>query len=234
MSSPLHKMFSKVPDRYDLINHLATLGLDVGWRKRAVAMCLRGEPGAVLDLCTGTGDLIAMLAGAASPEVRLVAGDFVSPMLEEARAKLRRKGRADRVELARMDAAALPFANGALDAVTISFGFRNLTYKNPGRDRHLAELRRVLRPGGRLVVVESSRPPNKAMGAMSRLFMRGFVAPVGGLVSGQRAAYRYLVSSMLDFYTAEEVCELLRGAGFASVEFDRLFGGVAAVHVATA
>jgi demethylmenaquinone methyltransferase/2-methoxy-6-polyprenyl-1,4-benzoquinol methylase len=229
----LQRMFSAVPRRYDLLNRILTLGLDQRWRRRAVRACLAENPGRVLDLCSGTGDLAVMLAAAAKPGVSIVAADFAAPMLEAARRKAEQQEVAERIELRAADAAALPFADGEFDAVGIAFGFRNLTWKNPAGDRHLAEVHRVLARGGRFVVVETSRPPSALLRAGSDAWYAAVVGPLGGLVSGESGAYRYLSRSARGFLRAEEVDELLLGAGFSAVEHQRLLGGIAALHVAT-
>jgi len=233
MSGQLHNMFAAVPRRYDRINRLVTLGLDQGWRRRAARTCLEARPGSVLDLCTGTGDMPVILARMAPPEVELVAGDFVPEMLEAARDKARRAGVADRVCFELADAADLPFPEGRFDAVTITFGFRNLTYKNPGAEQHLAQIRRVLSPGGRLVFVESSQPAGRLMRAGFRAYLKAVVGPAGALVSGEAGAYRYLSSSIRNYYSADQVAALLEEAGFADVGYKKLLGGAAAIHWAS-
>jgi demethylmenaquinone methyltransferase/2-methoxy-6-polyprenyl-1,4-benzoquinol methylase len=225
-------MFTSVPGRYDLVNRVVTLGLDQYWRTKAAVECLSGEPARILDLCTGTGDMAIKLAVAATSDVEIVGVDFVEPMLEAARSKAVQAEVGDRVSFQIADAADLPFQEGHFDAVTIAFGFRNLTYKNPNRDQHLKEILRVIAPGGKLVIVESSQPRLTAVRAGFGVFLAGFVAPVGGLLSGHGSAYRYLSSSIRNFYTAGQVSSLLEAAGFSSPSYTRLFAGVAALHVA--
>lgn len=225
-------MFTSVPDRYDLVNRLITLGLDQLWRGRALERVMGGWPARVMDLCTGTGDMSVMTARRAPVDTRIVAVDFVGPMLQEAARKARRQGVADRIRWVRADAAALPFVDGSFDAVTIAFGFRNLTFRNPGRDRYLAQILRVLAPGGRFVVVESSQPTWAPWRWAVHTYIRTLVGPLGGAVSGERGAYRYLSHSMRHFHTPEEVKDLLLGAGFSNVQHDPLLGGVAGITVA--
>jgi len=226
-------MFDRVPDRYDLVNAVVTLGLDKRWRKLAVRACLERGPRRILDICTGTGDLAVALAEAADERSEIVAADFSAPMLEEARHKAEGTGLARRVELARVDAAALPFEDGAFDAVGVSFGFRNLTYKNKNRDLHLSEIARIVAPEGRFVIVESSQPSSSVFRAGFRLYLGAWVKTMGGLVSGQRGAYRYLARSARDFYEPREVEQLLLDAGFAEVTTTPLLAGAAALHVAS-
>jgi demethylmenaquinone methyltransferase / 2-methoxy-6-polyprenyl-1,4-benzoquinol methylase len=225
---PLQGMFAAVPRRYDLINRLFTLRLDERWRALAAAECLGGAPARALDLCTGTGDLAIRLADAGAPGA-VYGVDFSMPMLEVARVKALRQGAA--VAFAAGDAAALPFRDGSFNVIGIAFGFRNLTYRNPGRDRYLAEILRVLEPGGRLVIVESSQPRSRIFRALAHLYIRSAVSVMGGIVSGQRGAYRYLAHSAIHFYNPEELSVLLTEAGFSRVEYRALLFGVAAIHV---
>ncbi len=126
----------------------------------------------------------------------------------------------------------MPFDDGEIQAIGIAFAFRNLTYRNPGRDRYLSEIVRVLSPGGRLVIAETSQPSNRLWRGMFHTYMRALVGPLGGIISGHGSAYRYLARSVENYYRAEEVSEMLKQSGFTSVEHAPLLGGVAALHVA--
>ncbi|TFH40793.1 MAG: methyltransferase domain-containing protein [Chrysiogenales bacterium] len=130
------------------------------------------------------------------------------------------------------DAGRLPFRDGTFDAVGIAFAFRNLTYRNPGRDRYLAEIIRVLAPGGRFVIVESSRPGSRIMGVLVGLYLKIAVSFFGGILSGQRGAYRYLARSAANFFPPGELADLLRAAGFSVVTWRTFAYGAAALHVA--
>ncbi|MDM7925264.1 MAG: ubiquinone/menaquinone biosynthesis methyltransferase [bacterium] len=227
---PLQGMFSAVPRRYDIINRLFTLRLDERWRRMAAEKILEGGPAAALDICAGTGDLALALDALARGVTAVFGADFSMPMLAEARRKADRAGSAARFVAA--DAGELPFRDGAFGAVGIAFGFRNLTYRNPGRERYLAEVMRVLAPGGRFVIVESSQPRSRVVRALAHLYVRAAVSLVGGLISGERGAYRYLAHSAVNFPGPDDVAALLRGAGFGRVEYRRLMLGAAAIHVA--
>ncbi|HQH96177.1 MAG TPA: ubiquinone/menaquinone biosynthesis methyltransferase [Spirochaetota bacterium] len=229
-SRPLQKMFSEVPRRYDLINRLFTLRLDERWRRRAAEECLSAGAARILDLCTGTGDLAVRIALSAGTKASVFGVDFSIPMLEFARAKAA-KARAA-VAFSAGDAGELPFRDGIFNVIGIAFGFRNLTYRNPGRDRYLAEILRVLAPGGRFVIVESSQPRSKLFRALVHLYTRVGVSFIGGIVSGQGGAYQYLAHSAVNFHGPEELADLLRSAGFSRVEYRPLLGGVAAIHIA--
>jgi demethylmenaquinone methyltransferase/2-methoxy-6-polyprenyl-1,4-benzoquinol methylase len=197
-----------------------------------VARCLADKPEKALDICCGTGDLSLNIAREGR-DVEVTGIDFSRPMLVKAREKAHKSGLADRVSFMNGDIANLPFPDGNFDCVGVSFAFRNLTYNNPLAPKYLAEILRVLRPGGRFVIVESSRPraglwPVKWL---HYLYVRFLVYGVGWLVSGNREAYKYLSQSALHFYTAEELQKLLMDAGFSSVSFDHLLLGAAAIHV---
>jgi len=226
-------MFTAVPPSYDLINRLVSLGMDRRWRRLAARTCLAGEPRQVLDIGCGTGDMTLTLARLAAAGTTITGLDYSPPMLARARQKADRAGLGGRVRFIHGDATKLPFPDGQLDCVSISFAFRNLTYQNPLRLPHLAEVRRALRPGGRYVIVESSQPGNRVIRALFHLYMRAFGQPLGSLISGNRGAYRYLAESMSRFYAPQEVIEMLLNAGFQNVTYRPLLFGAAGIHVAT-
>jgi demethylmenaquinone methyltransferase/2-methoxy-6-polyprenyl-1,4-benzoquinol methylase len=224
-------MFSAVPPRYDLVNRVVTLGLDTAWRAEAARALLAEAPRRVLDLCTGTGDLALEVARQAGPDTEVLALDFSAEMLARARAKAAAAGRS--IRFLEGDAGALPFADGELDAVGIAFAFRNLTFRNPRAAAHLAELARVVRPGGRFVAVESSQPDSALVRPFFHAFVGTYVRAAGALISGEPAAYRYLADTVRAFPGREGVAAMLRDAGFATVESRPLLLGAAALHVAT-
>ncbi|HEY82354.1 MAG TPA: ubiquinone/menaquinone biosynthesis methyltransferase [Dehalococcoidia bacterium] len=228
---PLHHIFTAVPGRYDLINHIITWGLDWWWRRRAAEECLRSQPARVLDLACGTGDLGLNIAQLAPNSLAVLGLDYSRPMLEIAAGKAKTLA-GQNISFIHGDAANLPFPDGSFDCVGISFAFRNLTYRNPLAPHHLAEVRRVLNPGGRYVIVESSQPESKLIRGLFHLYLRWFVYPIGHLLSGNKRAYHYLAQSAARFYTAEEVKAMLLRAGFREVHYHPLLFGAAAIHVA--
>jgi demethylmenaquinone methyltransferase/2-methoxy-6-polyprenyl-1,4-benzoquinol methylase len=230
---PLHGMFTEVPPRYDLINHIITLGQDKRWRKLAAMVCLKGNPIYILDLGCGTGDLALNIARMAGKDVQISGLDYSLPMLEIAKHKAEKAGIGDKVVFFHGEATKIPFPDNYFDCVGISFAFRNLTYKNPLSELHLGEVLRVLKPGGRYVIVESSQPQNRLIRALCHFYVRTFVKATGILISGNRGAYRYLVESMVDYYSPEEVGEMLLRAGFLDVTYRPLLLGAAGIHVAT-
>ncbi len=230
----LQDVFTSVPPRYDLINHLITWGLDRRWRRMAARECLKTRPERALDICCGTGDLSLTISRLGGENIEVVGIDYSQPMLEIAERKAKSLGERCRLSFVRGDIAAIPFPDGHFDCVGVSFAFRNLTYKNPLAGRYIAEVLRVLKTGGRFIIVESSQPHpgSKVVKWLHHLYVRHFVYRVGWLVSGNREAYRYLADSVVNYYGAEELRELLIEAGFSQVTFRRLLLGAAAIHVA--
>ena len=215
-------MFSTIARRYDLLNHVLSANSDRRWR-RVAARSLNGRHGRVLDLATGTGDL----AIAVRREGRAVTGaDFCLDMLAIARKKAANPS-PGRIALSAADALALPFADGSFDAVTVAFGVRNFADLTRG----LAEIRRILRPGGKLLVLEFSRPRG-LWGALYRSYSERILPRIGGVLSGSRQAYEYLNRSSRAWPGREEFCATLARAGFSEVSAKPLALGAVALHEA--
>ena len=225
-------MFTAVPRRYDMVNHVITWYLDRQWRRKTAMECLSTHPRRVLDLCCGTGDLAISIARLAQSKTLLTGIDYSQPMLEIAARKARVSGMGNDIAFIHGDAASLPFDNGYFDCVGISFAFRNLTYRNPLTERYLAEVLRVLNPGGRFVIVESSQPKSKLLRGLFHLYLRWFVSRVGYWISGNKGAYNYLAESASRFYSPEGVRELLLAAGFRQFYYRPLLFGAAAIYIA--
>lgn len=229
---PLHRVFTAVPPRYDLVNRIITWGMDRRWRHAAARQCLFTTPRRILDIGCGTGDLIIDIARTAGSDVTLVGVDYSQPMLLLAIEKARQLRLGTRVSFVHADIADLPFPDRSFDCVAISFAFRNLTYMNPIAQRHLDEVLRVLTPGGRYVIVESSQPDCGLIRWLFHLYLRQLVPRVGHWLSGNQSAYRYLAESAANFYTPTEVRKMLLQAGFHQVAYRPLFFGAAGLHVA--
>jgi demethylmenaquinone methyltransferase/2-methoxy-6-polyprenyl-1,4-benzoquinol methylase len=217
-SEGVRRMFDRIAPVYDAMNRLMTAGLDQRWRRITVERVVR--PGDhVLDACCGTGDLAI---AAAERGGRVTGLDFSERMLQRARAK-----RAS-IEWVRGDMLALPFADASFDAVTVGFGVRNVDDLEAG----VRELRRVLRPGGRLGVLEITRPTG-ILAPFYRLWFDTVIPALGRLLPGG-AAYTYLPASVRRFPPPAELAELLQRSGFEGVRFELFAGGIVALHVGTA
>jgi len=215
-------MFSGIAKRYDLLNHLLSGNVDKRWR-RIVATRVREKlsgSARVLDVACGTGDLALTLFE--NTGARVVGTDFCRPMLKIAADKTAR-----RIPLIEGDALDLPFRDGSFEAVTIAFGLRNLASVEGG----LAELRRVLKPGGWVAVLEFSRPANALLRPVFGLYFTKVLPLMGGLISGSRYAYSYLPASVQKFPDQRQLSLLMQRAGFDQVQFENLTGGIAALHM---
>lgn len=220
-------MFDRIAPRYDRLNRLLSGGVDTAWRREAVREALRDEPARVLDVATGTADLALMLKRA-RPEAEVIGVDFAEAMLAVGRDKVRRAG----VDLLLLhgDALALPFDDASFDALTVAYGLRNFADVDAG----LREMRRVLRPGGRAVVLEFPPPPANLAGRVLRWYGRTVMPTLGGWISGDRTAYAYLPASTEAFLAPDDLSRALSAAGFAAVRHRLQSFGVSAVHVGVA
>lgn len=222
----VRSMFGRVAHRYDFANHLLSANVDRYWRNHTVARVrdVLERPGTrVLDLACGTGDLLIALERAAGRG--LMGSDFCHPMLTGARTKLAR-GRLKSV-LVESDALALPFPDASLDMITIAFGYRNLANYRAG----LMEMRRVLRPGGALAILEFTSPPNRSFAALYNWYSRNVLPAIGGAISGAPEAYTYLPESVRKFPDAPALAAMMTEAGFRSVAWEYLTFGIAALHM---
>ncbi len=226
-------MFAEISPRYDILNRLLSLGIDRAWRARAVAALApsvrsdrrsRGSAPPALDICCGTGDLSLELA---TGGFAVTGVDFCHEMLVLGRSKAQRNG-LHALRLAEADALSLPFRDGSFEAATIAFGVRNLQDLATG----LGEMMRVLRPGGRLAVLEFGRPRGPLLSFLYRAYLSSFVPLVGRLVSGDPQAYTYLSTSIRGFHDQEVFPRLLRDAGFSEVRVEELTGGIANLYLA--
>ncbi len=215
-------MFDRIAPRYDLLNHLLSLNIDRYWRSRTVAQVpeILGRPGArVLDVCCGTGDLTLALQSR-GPSANVFGSDFSHRMLATARRKCRSA-------FLEADALQLPIGNASFDLATIAFGFRNLTNYRGG----LIELRRILKPGGTLAILEFSTPPNALLAGLYGFYSRAILPRIGGMISGSKEAYTYLPESVRKFPDAEGLANQMREAGFVNVRFERMTAGIVALHL---
>lgn len=223
----IRTMFGAVARRYDFLNRLLSLGRDVAWRRRAALEVSSGPGDEVLDLCGGTGDLTVELARS-RPAGFVICADFSHPMLVRAGAKLARLSLASRCALLEADALRLPFADGVFVAVTVAFGVRNFADLDAG----LREILRVLRPGGRLVVLEFSRPKAPLLSALYSLYLDRVLPRLGDRISGRKGPYAYLARTIGEFPDPPTLAGILRDAGFAAAGWTPLTGGIVCIHTA--
>jgi demethylmenaquinone methyltransferase/2-methoxy-6-polyprenyl-1,4-benzoquinol methylase len=218
-------MFSGIAGRYDLLNHLLSLNIDKSWRRKVrarLADILESEDAVVLDVACGTGDLALELQRGAAAKV--IGTDFCRPMLEIARQK--NGTGTGHIPYIEGDAMELPFADGSFDAVTIAFGLRNL----PNYASGLKEFRRVLKPTGKLAILECSSPSVPGFREVYKLYFERILPHIGGMISGNRGAYTYLPNSVSKFPDKETLMAMMNDAGFTNVGFQSLTGGTAAIH----
>lgn len=223
----VRSVFSSIAPGYDRVNRVVSLGIDRSWRRDLVRSCELTSDDRVLDLCAGTGDVSLALARQGSP-AEVVVTDFVPEMLEIAKQKAESYPGPTRLCFEQADAQDLPFADESFDVATVAFGVRNL----PERSRNFAEVHRVLKPGGRYVILEFSRPTSRAFRSVYHTYLRSVVPFVGGVMTGDRESYVYLNDSIRQFPAQRELAEELRAAGFGSVSWRDLTGGIVALHVA--
>ena len=219
------RMFDRIAPRYDLLNHLLSLNRDKAWRKRMGRLLPDGGSLSVLDLATGTGDQLLSLyeTGRVSFAVGL---DMAAEMMAIGMKKIEARGLTDRLTMVRGDASVIPFADSSFNAVTTTFGIRNLVDVRAG----LTEMFRVLKPGGRALILEFSLPKNRLLRRMYLVYFRHLLPRLGAVISGDRQAYRYLNQTVESFPYGDEFRTLMRDAGFGAVAAYPLTLGVATIY----
>lgn len=220
----VQEMFNGIAPKYDLLNHLLSLGIDKAWRRKAMRELERGAKDRVLDVACGTGDfsIEALRHG-----VRQVVGvDISENMLAVAREKARDKGLEEQLEFLYGDSEQLTFPDENFDAVTVAFGVRNFEHL----ERGLREMCRVLRPGGHVVILEFSTPDRFPMKQLYRFYFKHILPRVGGLVSGDRGAYEYLPASVFAFPQGDRFLDIMRACGFRDVRRRPLTFGIATLY----
>ena len=225
----IRRMFANIAPSYDLLNHLLSLNIDHYWRWRTTRLVPPAGTAPILDVCTGTGDLALAYDRAAGHRVPIVGTDFCHEMLLPAMAKARR-ARAATVSFLEADTQRLPFADNVFQITVVAFGLRNVT----DTDRGLAEMVRVTQPGGRVAILEFSKPRHWLFGRLYRLYFRRVLPCVGQLLSRSKDnAYRYLPASVMEFPDGDALAERLRGHGLTDVRWHPFTFGIATLYVGT-
>ena len=222
----IREMFDRIAPRYDLLNRVLSLGIDRRWRRFAVKQLAVPKDGRVLDIATGTGDVALEIGRQTDASVRIVGSDFTQGMLVLGRDKIAASPYRERIVLVNAPCEAMPHPDGIFDGITIAFGIRNVVDRQQG----LCEMARVLKPGGRAVILEFAAPLNGVFRAIYYFYFLRVLPWLGGLIS-QRSAYQYLPDSVLEFPDRETFKVMMEQAGFVDVKVYNLTGGIAAVHV---
>lgn len=218
-------MFDRIAFRYDVLNRIMSFGIDVRWRRQLVRMIRKDAPEEILDIATGTGDLVIMM-GRAMPQARLTGLDLSPEMLAIGRKRVARKNVPNVAAMIEGDAENLSFGDGTFDAVTVVYGVRNFGDIPQG----LQEMYRVLKPGGKVYIQEFAMPEGKVFGALFHFYFRRLLPFIGGVISGEHQAYRYLQRSVEDFPYGDRFVALMEAAGFSSVSQTRMTQGLAITY----
>ena len=228
-SARVRQMFGEIAGRYDLLNHVLSLGIDLSWRRKTVRLVPpKPDGGPILDVCTGTGDLALAYWKASGRKARIVGADFCQPMLALADRKGRRAGAEKQITWLEADAQQLPFPDDMFQIVCVAFGLRNVS----DTDRGLREMARVCLPGGSVAVLEFSMPSLWPLGPLYRWYFRRVLPRIGqALARNHQSAYNYLPASVGQFPQGEELAARMRAAGLVQVEYHRLTLGIATLYV---
>lgn len=224
----IERMFDSIAPRYDLMNRLMTMGVDKAWRRNTVKAVAACHPSDILDIATGTGDLAIALARRI-PLARITGVDLSAGMVAIGREKIERDGLSDRVTLEVADALKLPFDDNSFDAITVAFGVRNFEHLPQG----YAEMHRVLRPGGKLVVLELTPPASAVVKPFYNLYTRGVIPLVGRVISHDASAYTYLPESIRAVPARRLMTDIMDSAGFRHSAFRSMTFGVCTLYTAT-
>ena len=209
----VREMFDNIAPTYDKLNHVLSMNVDKLWRRHALREIADGSVQRILDVACGTGDSTISIARAVAEGSEVIGADISEGMMALVKGKAEKAGVADRIKLQVADGEALPYGDGAFDRVTCAFGIRNFEHKEQG----LKEFLRVLKPGGKAVILELSVPQNRLVRKVYDLYFTHLLPAVGGAVSGDKAAYRYLPASVHNFPAPKDFCRMMEDAGFTAV-----------------
>ncbi len=220
------RMFDRIARRYDLLNHLLSLGQDIRWRKKVARFLVNKYDQYILDLATGTGDQLLYMFSCSDRIDRALGTDLALKMLDRGREKVKKRKLEDRIVLEEGDAENIQYPDNIFDAVTISFGIRNLM----SVERSLSEMYRVLKPAGRVLILEFSIPQNILMRSIYLFYFRYLLPFIGSVISGDRYAYRYLNETVEGFPYGDAFCQMLRESGFENVSMYPQTFGIATIY----
>lgn len=223
----IREMFDSIAPSYDRLNHLLSLGIDNIWRKKALKEIVDGTQQQILDVACGTGDSTIAIAKAMTPGGKVTGIDISAGMMEPLMRKAAHEGVHDRIKLLKADATRMPFNDSAFDRVTCAFGIRNFEDKDAG----LREFLRVLRPGGKAVILELGVPDKPFVKSLYNIYFRHILPLVGGLISGNRTAYRYLPESVYAFPGPGTFCAKMESAGFHNVRHRKFTFGLCRLFI---
>lgn len=222
----VREMFDNIAPKYDLLNHTLSMSIDRVWRRRVVGEVRRAKPGRILDVATGTGDLAIAMARRIR-DVQVLGVDLSEQMLAVARRKIEARGLDGRIVLDRGDAERLAVADASVDVATVGFGVRNFGDLGAG----LRELARTIKPGGKVVILEFSRPRNRVFRALYEFYSYKILPRIGGLVSRDKRAYEYLPASVGEFPAPEEFMAMMARAGFRNCRARSQSFGIAQIYI---
>ncbi len=223
----VEEMFDNIAPKYDFLNHLLSMGIDITWRKKAIKIIGKLQPKAILDVATGTGDF-ALEARSLNPD-RIVGLDISEEMLNVGRQKISKKGLDSLIEMVKADSEAMPFKEGTFDAITVGFGVRNFAHLEVG----LGEMLRVLKPGGQVAIIEISQPTSFPIKQIYNIYFKHVLPTVGKLVSKDARAYTYLPESVTHFAQGQEFVDILTKVGYKNAKATALTFGTASLYVAS-
>ncbi len=226
--SQVATMFNRIAGNYDFLNHFLSAGTDIYWRRKAVDKLKELRPARILDIATGTADFAIETLRAAAPDAQITGVDISEGMLDVGRRKLVERQLSHRIQLELGDSENLPYADGAFDAVTASFGVRNFAHL----ERGLAEMRRVLRPGGKLVILEFSKPTAFPLKQAYNFYFRRVLPVFGKLISKDQSAYTYLPESVQAFPDGPDFLAILAKVGFQNPVWQPLTFGISSIYTA--
>lgn len=220
----VEQMFDNISEKYDLLNRILSMGIDVQWRKKVVKSVQRSKPQRILDIATGTGDLAIQMAKAT--DAKITGFDLSAGMLEVGKKKIAKENLSERIEMIQGDAEKMPFDNDVFDVITVAFGVRNFEHLNVG----LAEIHRVLKPGGKFIILEFSQPEAFPMKQLYAFYSKQILPRIGKKISKDQSAYTYLPDSVKAFPYGKEMIGILKNANFTQSSNKKLTFGIASIY----